>query len=102
MPDMALLVDRSLISEAIPGLLDLKVSFWQEFDVIADGETIIGSKFSNFSIGAMAVATDRGDRFVGWYRTSPGSVIRGPRRPRWSSEIQITSVARSPTRPIFP
>ena len=74
--DTDALTDRYLVIEAIPELLDLKVRFWRELDTIADRETIFASNSSGFPVVAMAAATDRPDRFVGWHWASPAPVMR--------------------------
>ena len=74
--DTDALADRYLVLEAIPELLDLKVHFWRELDSIADRETIFASNSSGFPVVAMAAATDRPDRFVGWHWASPAPVMR--------------------------
>ena len=74
--DTDALTDRYLVIEAIPELLDLKVRFWRELDAIADRGTIFASNSSGFPVVAMAAATDRPDRFVGWHWASPAPVMR--------------------------
>ena len=74
--DTDALADRYLVIEAIPELLDLKVRFWRELDAIADWGTIFASNSSGFPVVAMAAATDRPDRFVGWHWASPAPVMR--------------------------
>ena len=74
--DTDALTDRYLVIEAIPEILDLKVRFWRELDAIADRETIFASNSSGFPVVAMAAATDRPDRFVGWHWASPAPVMR--------------------------
>ena len=74
--DTDALADRYLVIEAIPELLDLKVRFWRKLDAIADRETIFASNSSGFPVVAMAAATDRPDRFVGWHWASPAPVMR--------------------------
>ena len=74
--DTDALADRYLVIEAIPELLDLKVRFWRELDAIADRGTIFASNSSGFPVVAMAAATDRPDRFVGWHWASPAPVMR--------------------------
>ena len=74
--DTDALVDRHLVIEAIPELLDLKIRFWRELDNIADSETIFASNSSGFPVVAMAAATERPDRFIGWHWASPAPVMR--------------------------
>ena len=76
--------NADVLIEAIPERFDLKVSFWKEFDKTASESTIFASNSSGFPISAMAAATDRADRFIGWHWASPAPVmklaeiVRGP------------------------
>jgi 3-hydroxyacyl-CoA dehydrogenase len=54
----------------------LKVSFWKELDKSAPVETIFASNSSGFPISAMAAATERPDRFIGWHWASPAPVMK--------------------------
>ena len=68
--------DFDLIIEAIPERFDLKVSFWKELDETASDRTIFASNSSGFPISAMAAATERSDRFIGWHWASPAPVMK--------------------------
>lgn len=68
--------DVDVIIEAIPENLALKVRFWRELDGIAPADTIFASNSSGFPVGAMASATDRPDRFIGWHWASPAPVMK--------------------------
>ena len=74
--DVDALNDTDLIIEAIPERFDLKVSFWKELDKSAHVETIFASNSSGFPISAMAAATERPDRFIGWHWASPAPVMK--------------------------
>ena len=74
--DVDALNDTDLIIEAIPERFDLKVSFWKELDKSAPVETIFASNSSGFPISAMAAATERPDRFIGWHWASPAPVMK--------------------------
>ena len=74
--DVDALNDTDLIIEAIPERFDLKVSFWKELDKSAPVETIFASNSSGFPISAMAAATERSDRFIGWHWASPAPVMK--------------------------
>ena len=65
-----------LIIEAIPERFDLKVSFWKELDKTAASSTIFASNSSGFPISALAAATERPDRFIGWHWASPAPVMK--------------------------
>jgi len=92
--DSDALADRYLIIEAIPEILDLKVRFWRELDTVADRETIFASNSSGFPVAAMAAATDRPDRFIGWHWASPAPVMRLAEivRARGTSEETVDTV----------
>ena len=68
--------DLDLIIEAIPERFDLKVSLWKELDETASDRTIFASNSSGFPISAMAAATERADRFIGWHWASPAPVMK--------------------------
>ena len=74
--EMDALNDADLVIEAIPERLDLKVSFWKELDKRALEKTIFASNSSGFPISAMAAATERADRFIGWHWASPAPVMK--------------------------
>lgn len=74
--DLTQLNDSDLIIEAIPEQFDLKVSFWKELDKTASDRTIFASNSSGFSISALAAATERPDKFVGWHWASPAPVMK--------------------------
>jgi 3-hydroxybutyryl-CoA dehydrogenase/3-hydroxyacyl-CoA dehydrogenase len=74
--DADALTDRYMVVEAIPELLELKIQFWRELDANANRKTIFASNSSGFPVVAMAAATDRPDRFVGWHWASPAPVMR--------------------------
>ena len=88
--------DVDLIIEAIPEDLSLKTRFWRELDGLARPDTIFASNSSGFSIAALAAATDRRDRFVGWHWASPAPVmkmaeiVRGPE----TSDTTIDTIVR--------
>ena len=82
--DLDRAVDVDVIVEAVPEDLGLKIRFWRELDGLAPDRTIFASNSSGFSIAALAAATDRPDRMVGWHWASPAPVmklaeiVRGP------------------------
>lgn len=82
--------DSDVLIEAIPERLDLKVSFWKEFDKTASDSTIFASNSSGFPISAMAAATDRPDRFIGWHWASPAPVMKLAEIVRGSKTSQET------------
>lgn len=65
------LADVALVIEAIPERLDLKVGLFRTLDSVISPTAIFASNSSGLSIAAMAAATDRPDRVVGWHWASP-------------------------------
>jgi 3-hydroxybutyryl-CoA dehydrogenase len=60
-----------LIIEAVTEDLQLKTELWRALDASAPAATIFASNTSSLSIGDMAVATGRPDRFVGMHFFNP-------------------------------
>lgn len=65
-----------LVIEAVPERLDLKVRVFRELDRHCPEGTVLASNSSGFPIAALAAATDRPDRVVGWHWASPAPVMR--------------------------
>lgn len=65
-----------LVIEAVPERLDVKVRVFRELDRAAPPRTILCSNTSGFPIQALAAATDRADRVVGWHWASPAPVMK--------------------------
>jgi len=65
-----------LVVEAVPERLELKVRVFRDLDRIAPPATILASNTSGFAIAALAAATDRADRVIGWHWASPPAVMR--------------------------
>ena len=74
-----------LVIEAVPEDLELKNGLWRELDRLCGERTIFASNTSSLTIGAMASATSRPDRFVGLHFFNPVplmplvEVVRGAR-----------------------
>ncbi|MDX1686659.1 MAG: 3-hydroxyacyl-CoA dehydrogenase NAD-binding domain-containing protein [Candidatus Promineifilaceae bacterium] len=64
-----------LILEAAPEKLDLKQQIFRQLDDGAPPETIFASNTSSLSIGALAGATDRPDRFLGLHFFNPAHIM---------------------------
>jgi 3-hydroxyacyl-CoA dehydrogenase len=64
-----------LVIEAVPERLGLKVSVFRELDRVAPPATILASNTSGYPIAALAAATDRPERVVGWHWASPAPVM---------------------------
>ena len=65
-----------LVVEAVPERLELKVRVFRDLDRAAPDATILASNTSGFPIAALAAATDRADRVIGWHWASPAPVMR--------------------------
>jgi 3-hydroxybutyryl-CoA dehydrogenase len=65
-----------LVVEAVPEYLDLKVRVFRDLDRAAPDRTVLASNTSGFPITALAAATERPDRVVGWHWASPAPVMR--------------------------
>mgnify|MGYP003135717201 FL=1 len=88
-----------LVIEAIPERLDLKIAAFRELDRRCRPETILATNSSGFPVSAIAAATDRPDRVVGWHWASPAPVMRFAeivRGPATSDETleTVTALAR--------
>ncbi|MEP6689000.1 MAG: 3-hydroxybutyryl-CoA dehydrogenase [Gemmatimonadales bacterium] len=69
--DLGDLTACDLVVEAVTEDLRLKTELWQTLDATAPAGTIFASNTSSLSIGDMAVATGRPDRFVGLHFFNP-------------------------------
>jgi 3-hydroxybutyryl-CoA dehydrogenase len=74
--DAGALHDCAIVIEAIPERLDLKIGAFRELDRSCGAGTVLASNSSGFPIAALAAATDRPDRVVGWHWASPAPVMR--------------------------
>jgi 3-hydroxybutyryl-CoA dehydrogenase len=65
-----------LVIEAVPERLELKVRVFRELDGLSPPHTILASNTSGLPIAALAAATDRPDRVIGWHWASPAPVMK--------------------------
>jgi 3-hydroxybutyryl-CoA dehydrogenase len=65
-----------LVIEAVPERLDLKIKVFRDLDRRCGANTILASNSSGFPIVAMAEATERPDKVVGWHWASPAPVMK--------------------------
>jgi 3-hydroxybutyryl-CoA dehydrogenase len=65
-----------LVIEAVPERLELKVRVFRELDALSPPHTILASNTSGLPIAALAAATDRPDRVIGWHWASPAPVMK--------------------------
>ncbi len=72
--DAAAAVD--VILEAVPERLDLKIQLFRDLDQQCPEHTIFASNSSGYPVQALAVATDRPDRVIGWHWASPPPVMK--------------------------
>jgi len=64
-----------LVVEAVPERIDLKIRVFRDLDHAAPPATIFASNSSGYPIAAMAAATNRPDRVLGWHWASPAPVM---------------------------
>jgi len=64
-----------LVVEAVPERIDLKIRVFGDLDRAAPPETIFASNSSGYPIAALAAATNRPDRVLGWHWASPAPVM---------------------------
>jgi 3-hydroxybutyryl-CoA dehydrogenase/3-hydroxyacyl-CoA dehydrogenase len=74
--DLDTVAATDVIIEAVPERLDLKIKVFRDLDRRAPAATILASNSSGFPIQAIAAATDRADRVVGWHWASPAPVMK--------------------------
>lgn len=83
--DLDAVAEADVVIEAVPERLDLKIEVFRDLDRRCKAATILASNSSGFPIQALAAATERADRVVGWHWASPAPVmklaeiVRGPR-----------------------
>jgi 3-hydroxybutyryl-CoA dehydrogenase len=65
-----------LVIEAVPESLDLKIKVFRELDRFAPRATILASNTSGLPITALAAATDRAEKVIGWHWASPAPVMK--------------------------
>jgi 3-hydroxybutyryl-CoA dehydrogenase len=94
--DLDLVAGTDVIIEAVPERLDLKITVFRDLDQRAPEATILASNSSGFPIAAMAAATDRPDRVVGWHWASPAPVMKLAEivRARSTSDETVDTVVR--------
>jgi 3-hydroxybutyryl-CoA dehydrogenase len=89
----------SIVVEAVPERIDLKIRVFRDLDQAAPPETILASNSSGFPIAALAAATDRPDRVLGWHWASPAPVMALAEivRTRETSDASIALVSEVAT-----
>jgi len=65
-----------LVVECVPEKIDVKIRTFREVDRLAPAKTVLASNTSGFPIAALAAATNRPERVVGWHWASPPVVMK--------------------------
>jgi 3-hydroxyacyl-CoA dehydrogenase len=65
-----------VVIECVPERLDLKLAVFRDLDRAAPAHAILASNSSGFSIAALAGATSRPERVIGWHWASPAPVMK--------------------------
>ncbi len=79
---ISLSIDRSdcadcdLVVEAVPEILDLKVSIFQELDQVCKPDAILASNTSSISISTIADSTNRPDKVIGMHFMNPVPIMK--------------------------
>jgi len=73
--DFARAADADLVIECVPERLDVKLRVFRQLDETTPPDTILASNTSGFPIAAMAGATRRPERVIGWHWASPAFVM---------------------------
>jgi 3-hydroxyacyl-CoA dehydrogenase len=68
--------ETDLVIEAVPERLELKIRLFRELDQRVKDHTVLASNTSGLPITALAAATDRPDRVIGWHWASPAPVMK--------------------------
>lgn len=82
-----------LVIECVPERLDAKIRIFRQLDQAAPQEAILASNTSGLPITALAAATDRPERVIGWHWASPAFVMR-------LAEIVVTPETSDATRAV--
>jgi 3-hydroxybutyryl-CoA dehydrogenase len=65
-----------LVVECVPEDLALKIATFRKLDALAPADAVLASNTSGFPIAALAAATDRPGKIIGWHWASPPVVMR--------------------------
>ena len=74
--DRGVCADCDLVIEAVPEILNLKISIFQELDEICKPETILASNTSSISISTIADSTSRPDKVIGMHFMNPVPIMK--------------------------
>ena len=68
--------DVDLVVEAVPEILDLKLSIFSELDDICKPDCILATNTSSISISEIAAATSRPDKVIGMHFMNPVPIMK--------------------------
>ena len=68
--------DVDLVVEAVPEILDLKLSIFSELDDICKEDCILATNTSSISISEIAAATSRPDKVIGMHFMNPVPIMK--------------------------
>lgn len=68
--------DVDLVVEAVPEILDLKLSIFSELDGICKADCILATNTSSISISEIAAATSRPDKVIGMHFMNPVPIMK--------------------------
>ncbi len=74
--DRAACSDVDLVVEAVPEILDLKLSIFSELDGICKPDCILASNTSSISISEIAAATSRPEKVIGMHFMNPVPIMK--------------------------
>lgn len=68
--------DADMIIEAVPEDIKLKIRVFRQLDKLCPEHTILTSNTAGLSLAALAAATDRPEKVLGWHWFQPCSVMK--------------------------
>jgi 3-hydroxybutyryl-CoA dehydrogenase len=74
--DRSVCADCDLVVEAVPEILQLKQSIFEELDQLCKPETILASNTSSISISTIAESTNRPDKVIGMHFMNPVPIMK--------------------------
>ena len=74
--DRSACADVDLVVEAVPEILDLKLSIFSELDSICKEDCILATNTSSISISEIAAATSRPDKVIGMHFMNPVPIMK--------------------------
>lgn len=98
--------NASIVIECVPEDLALKIRVFRDLDRKAPETAVLASNTSGFSIGAIAAATDRPERVVGWHWASPppimrfAEIVRGPQSSDAAIDACVEAARRCGKNPV--